>query len=399
MSSILIVSPTPTHPATAGNRVRIAALADAMSELGHDVHLLYLAREAGDLEAMRAAWGERLTVVPSQPAQNRGPVRRVRQAIRRFGRRLGVDAAWRYGIDAWYEPALDRALGDLLARSRFAAVMVEYVFLSRALERVGPGVLRILDTHDVFSNRHRMYLDQGQAPAWFSCSPGQEARALRRADVVVAIKEAEAEYFRTLTAGPVVTVGHIARVLAPSCVPVSARHTIAILGSANAINLESTRWFVSEVLPGVRRRVPEATLVVAGSVCDGLEDAPGVRRMGVVEDVGEVYRDAAVVVNPMRYGTGLKIKTVEAMGYGKALVTTPVGAEGLERPDGAGFRIAESAADFIEAVATLLEHEDQRLEAERAAQAHLKTYNDQALRQLTEVLASASASGREAITQ
>lgn len=398
MSSILIVSPTPTHPATAGNRVRIAALADAMRQLGYDVDLLYLARESGDLDAMRAAWGEGLTVVESRP-EARGLVRRLRRAARRLGRRAGVDAAWRFGIDEWYEPGLDRALRALLQRTRYAAVMVEYVFLSRALEAVPPGTLRILDTHDVFSNRHRMYLAEGRTPAWFSCSPQQEARALGRADVVVAIKESEADYFRTLTPGPVVTVGHIARALTPSCVPDAGRHTIAILGSANAINLESTRWFVTEVLPGIRRRVPDVSVVVAGSVCEGLDDAPGVRRLGVVDDVGDVYRSAAVVVNPMRYGTGLKIKTVEAMGYGKALVTTPVGAEGLERSAGPGFRVAASADEFVEAVAGLLECEEARRTAERAARAHLEEYNDQALRQLTEILARASGNGREAIAQ
>lgn len=382
MNSILMISPTPTHPATAGNRVRIAALAEAIGRLGYHLDLVYLTRESGDREAMSAAWGNRLITVEHRPARPR----RVHRLLRRLGRRLRLDAAYRFGIDDWYEPALDDAVRRLLAERRYAAVIVEYVFLSKALELVPPGTRRILDTHDVFSNRHRMYLEQGRTPAWFSCTPAQEAAALRRADTVVAIKESEASYFRSLTDRPVVTVGHIAPVFPSSCLDAAASRTIAVLGSANAINVQSTRWFLSAVFPEVRARVPDATLMVAGSVCDGLEEAPGVRLLGVVDDVADVYRSAAVVINPMRYGTGLKIKTVEALGYGKAVVTTTVGAEGLEGDGESGFRIADTPREFARAVAQLLEDESARADLERSGRAYLEGYNAAALAQLAGVL-------------
>lgn len=122
------------------------------------------------------------------------------------------------------------------------------------------------------------------------------------------------------------------------------------------INVHGLSWFMDQVLPAVRRRVPDAELWLAGGIGDRIgRSVAGVRRLGFVEDLAEVYRRAAVVINPQRFGTGLSIKSVDALLHGRPLVTTASGARGLEEGANAAFRQVDSAEEFGDALVELLD--------------------------------------------
>ena len=135
---VLAVSPTPTHPQDAGNRARIHALLRGLKAAGHAVHLCLLLREnpsPAALAAMRAEWDE-VTEVP----HDRGRERRSLGEL--------------HAVDDWITEEAEAAFAALAARRPgFDLVLVEYVFLSRALEHFGPGVRKVIDTHDVFGWR------------------------------------------------------------------------------------------------------------------------------------------------------------------------------------------------------------------------------------------------------
>ncbi|HEY6838482.1 MAG TPA: glycosyltransferase, partial [Geobacteraceae bacterium] len=84
-------------------------------------------------------------------------------------------------------------------------------------------------------------------------------------------------------------------------------------------------------------------------------------------DLTDEYRRAAIVINPIVAGTGLKIKSVEALCHGKALVTTVNGAEGIACADEPPFVVAHDWKDFAEAVVTLLENGQRRLALQKRA--------------------------------
>jgi glycosyltransferase involved in cell wall biosynthesis len=139
------------------------------------------------------------------------------------------------------------------------------------------------------------------------------------------------------------------------------------------INVHGITWFIEQVLPLVRRHVPEAELWLVGGICDRFgRDIPGVRCFGFVDRLDDLYRRVAAVINPQRFGTGLSIKSVDALAHGAPLVTTSSGARGLE--DGAGpgpgaaFLQADSHEAFGECMIRLLQDPTQadRL-AERGA--------------------------------
>ena len=348
MRRILLISPVPTHPPDAGNRARVLSMSTILREIGHDVYFMHVEQEWGDSQAMRANWGDRY--VPVEYTWQQSVVRLV---ARRIAWTVWRDRAYLTGLDECYDPAIDTAIDTLDGRVGFDAVIVEYVFMSRALLRFRNDVLKVIDTHDVFANRHRQFLRNNQPPAWFSFSPRDEAKGLNRAHTVLAIQPDEAADFRARIARPVVTVGHAVALQALPATGVVAGRILSV-GSANSINVASLKWFVAEVLPLIHAQQPAAELALAGIVCRRFPEAPGVRLLGTMDDLAPAYASAEVVVNPIQFGTGLKVKTLEALGYGRALVTTPCGAAGLEEGAGTAFKVAADARSFADEVLRLL---------------------------------------------
>jgi succinoglycan biosynthesis protein ExoO len=152
------------------------------------------------------------------------------------------------------------------------------------------------------------------------------------------------------------------------------------VGSRHEGNYQSVTGFLSAVFPELRQRFPDLEFDIVGSIGSRLGDPPtGCNVVGSVDDLEPYYGRAWVVVNPIIWGTGLKIKTVEALAFGKPLVTTPVGAEGLEEGSGTAFLVAESPAETARSISLLLDDESLRRRISSAAISSIRDYNDTAL--------------------
>ena len=382
MARILVISHAPTHPANSGNRARVYSLLNALQGAGHEV-CLFLLDDGGDndKEAMARTW-DRFWAFPY-----RFPAPGLRRGMRGLvSRLLKVDRYLPYGVDDWYNGGLDQRLRQLGGAVAFDVVMVEYVFFSKALVCF-PGALKILDTHDIFGDRHRLFLRHGQRPSWFYTTAAEEGKGLNRADVILAIQEREKAFFSSLAADKrVMTVGHTTRIAPPAPgKPFSNR--LLFIGSDNDVNRHALAYFLDEVWPAIRTRSPATQLEVVGTICRRYRRLPeGCRATGPVDDLGACYAQADVVINPVRFGTGLKIKNVEALGYGMPLVTTGVGAEGIEEGSGRAFWVADSREDFFEKTCRLLEDEPARQRLAEAALTFARSYNDRATRPLLEFI-------------
>jgi glycosyltransferase involved in cell wall biosynthesis len=99
--------------------------------------------------------------------------------------------------------------------------------------------------------------------------------------------------------------------------------------------------------------------------------------MPVVPDVADAYAKSDLVVVPIRFGTGLKIKTIEAMGRGLPTVSTTVGAEGLEEAHESALMIADSPAQFTAAILRLLQDETERRRLSEESLAFARRWNSQ----------------------
>jgi glycosyltransferase involved in cell wall biosynthesis len=149
-------------------------------------------------------------------------------------------------------------------------------------------------------------------------------------------------------------------------------YTILFLGSfRHTPNQVAIEWFTREVLPLVRARVPEAKLLLAGSDPPPRhafpDDGQSIELLGFVEDIQSLFSECAVFVCPIRSGSGVRVKLLEAFASGIPVVSTRLGAEGLARTDGEFCALADDPAGFAESVVRLLE--DPKAAAEMAARA------------------------------
>jgi|TARA_B100000315_G_scaffold258274_1_gene309835 glycosyltransferase involved in cell wall biosynthesis len=309
---------------------------------------MHVEREASDVNLMRAEWKERYLRVPYTE-----PYDAFANFRRKVARKLGLGCAYRYGIDDWYDPATDDYIQRFLSNNQVDVVIVEYVFMSRALLQLPAHIFKIIDTHDVLANRDKRFTANNMRPTWFSCSQREETKGLNRADVVIAIQNQEAKHFNSTTSTKVVTVGHPVELYkAPADQIIKGR--ILLISSANLINVESAHWLINSVLPLIQKKCPGAELAIGGTICQRLTPTPGVRLLGPLDKLSPVYASAQVVVNPMRFGTGLKIKSIEALGHARPLITTTCGSEGLDQSRSDAFRIADEPKLFAQAVIGLL---------------------------------------------
>ena len=248
--------------------------------------------------------------------------------------------------------ALVATLVQLQSSLRPCAVIAEYIWMTRGLPLLDPGLLTVIDTIDVFSTYHEKVGTFG-VPGW-DVPPEEEARRLARAKVIVAIQREEAQILSALAPDrEVLTAGVDFEVIEHGDWPPDP--IVFCVGSDNPRNMLGLRDFLRFAWPEIRSAVPDARLAVAGSVGVAVPDyAQGVDVLGHIDDLAPLYLRARVVVNPAAAGTGLKVKTVEALSHLRPIVTWPNGLEGLP-PDLAELvPPAQDWFDFAERVITRL---------------------------------------------
>ncbi len=123
-------------------------------------------------------------------------------------------------------------------------------------------------------------------------------------------------------------------------------------------NVDGAVAFCQRVLPAIRERVPGVEVAIVGNHPDpavrALERLPGVRVTGFVPDVAPWFQSAAVLVVPLRFGGGTRLKILEALRWRRAVVSTPAGCEGLDPVPGKHLIVASSDAEFAAAVVELV---------------------------------------------
>jgi len=291
------------------------------------------------------------------------------------------------GNDPFPEAEFDRAalrtrVTAILATSRFDLVVVEHSELASILggELQTWGGPRAADLHNamyLLTQRRRRLQEVGRRrPSVSGWRLVQQVRAREREIVrsysrVIAVSEIDrAALQRLVPRKPVdvipngVDVEYFGAVGSSPGSDPSATSTLVFTGSLwYHPNIDAMKYFVAEIWPLIRGRRPEVQLHIVGgdptAEVEALGERDGVSVFGSVPDVRPYLAAGSVAIVPLRLGAGTRLKILEALAAGRPVVSTSLGAEGLDLRDGHDLLLADTPLAFAEAVVRLLEQPEE----------------------------------------
>lgn len=242
----------------------------------------------------------------------------------------------------------------------------------------------VLDCHNVDYARFKMEMNTFSWPKRLLGSLLAEklrlleANAVQQADLTLACSELDQRYFaQFVTKEKVIVV--------PNGVDVSKIHprfsveaknpTVLFLGNLSYVpNQEGIFFYLQHVRPLVKKKFPGLETVIIGKnseqVCQGFSDKDhSIHVKGFVSSTKPFIDDATVCVCPLLSGSGTRLKLLEYMAYGKAIVSTSIGAEGLSVEHGKHLLLADSAEQFADSIARLISDTKLSLQLGKAARA------------------------------
>ena len=218
------------------------------------------------------------------------------------------------------------------------------------------------------ASRFVVDLDEDEEPLLRAFGEDGEADAFHRlvrawlpdADAVLTASPLESDTLREgYQLDNLVTVPNAMRPMAKTRAPKETGSHLLFVGNLTyPPNLEAASILVNDVLPLVRRRRPDATVDLVGSIAPSNVDhlgRPGVTIAGLVPDVTPWYARAAAVVVPLRHGAGTRLKVLEAFAYRRPVVATPVAVAGLAVDDGDEVLISDTPSGLARAVTSILD--------------------------------------------
>ncbi|MEI8245070.1 MAG: glycosyltransferase [Lentisphaerota bacterium] len=235
-----------------------------------------------------------------------------------------------------------------LKKSRPDAIIVVYADLGYVLDGLALNCLKVVDTIDVMHLQNKSYTKWGIEKPYI-ISQEEERTALKRFDIVIAIQDQEKIVFQKLCPDKqVITILpwlQVKRVSTKS----NTEKNILFLGFNNSFNIHGINKFLAEIWPDVLLAQPEAKLLIGGKISGEIDASQyrNVECLGFFKDLDDFYRLGEITINPVVAGSGIKIKTLEALTRGKICISSSHSAEGLDTFIGHGLDIADTNEEFV----------------------------------------------------
>jgi hypothetical protein len=340
MRNILIIAPFPSHPVNAGNRTGLITYIDLLKGMGYNVQYLWISENYHhseiELNLTKNYWEDNFYFY------HKNILNCLLERIRRVNL---FKKPGNYSLDEKYPIGIKKFLLAILRREQFDAVIINYVFFSKLFNFL-KNEKKILFTHDVFTNKYEKTGD-----TWFSLNPLDEAKGLNRAEIILSVQEEETIFYRFLTNKKIFTIY--------CCLPICQTPFIGVqnneykllyLASDNRYNFESIKYFYNEIFLELKKKFPHIKLIVGGKICNTIEYIKdnSIELQGNISDLYQFYCQADICINPTFNGTGIKIKTFEALSFGKILVAHPHSVIGVFEKERIPVFLAENKVEYIE---------------------------------------------------
>jgi glycosyltransferase involved in cell wall biosynthesis len=280
-----------------------------------------------------------------------------------FNRPQSIDyerALWKEGIETADAVDYHRLIKQRNARVAIVSrpTMAE-VFIHR-IRRASSETRIIFDTVDLHFRRLQREYELTGNPEALAASGRDlelERRFARESDLVWCASAEDKQALEHEAAGTKIELVPTIHELRDAGQPFESRHDLLFIGNlAHRPNVDGLIFFMNEVYPRLRQRLPQIQLDIIGDFPPteiSAFNSEDVRVRGYVPNTEPYLRSRRVFIAPLRFGAGIKGKIGEAMSYGIPVVTTSIGAEGFGVTDGVELMIADDAGLFAQALERL----------------------------------------------
>ncbi len=385
---ILFLTAQLPEPPHAGGALRTSGLMRGVHAAGHTIHLLSFADH--ESTAGLSALAEYCAAVEVVPPPHRTITVRLRDIFfTRF-----ADMQRRF-----YSPAYVEKLTACLTAQQFDLIQIESLEMAAYLpliRQLQPHTPLIYDSFNAEYDLQRTIFEserrsvRGLPGALYSFIQWRrlsrfEREVCQTVNHTIAVSQTDADAFARLVPNSPVSVVpngiHVADYTATTSPLDLGPHALVFTGSMSyRPNVDAALWFANHILEQIRARVPDVRFFVVGSHphprLDALRERDDIEITGWVPEVNSFLHAAAVYVVPLRMGSGTRLKLLQAMAAGQAVVSTPMGAQGLDVRDGVELRLADTADDFAQAVIDLLQDRPRCQNLGQAAAEYVKINYD-----------------------
>ena len=355
---ILFLSPTVPFPLTDGGRIRVFNLLKQIAEKS-DVTLLALETQPTDADGVTELQqlGIQVHLVPNAPTLPRVSFGTL---VNAFRKRQPITVA-RYDL-----PVYRQKFRELVATKNFD--LVHYEMFHTAQFRTEVDLPSVLSQQNVDSAIWRRLCGETANPFYKFAYWTQQLAFQRyervlspKFDAVTCTSDIDAAVFQRHCAADTIEIipnGVDVTHYQPDFTSEAPAHLIYIGSMDWYPNEDAVAFFADEVLPGIQDKVPDVQFSIVGgnpsARVQKLTAREGVVVTGRVPEIKPYFAEATVFVVPLRIGSGTRLKILEALAMAKAIVSTSVGAEGLDLKDGEEIFIADEPTAFADAVTRLL---------------------------------------------
>jgi len=361
-------------PQNTGNRIRTARM---IEELGKENDIILVTyRFPGDTDAdvaQTARCCHRLEVIPFYESQKKS-------LLFYYELWRNLFEPYPYIVSKYVSRHMTEAVRRVYQEEKPDLVMCDYLQSCEGLRQI-PEVPFLLFEHNVeaaifdqLADRapnfaSRAYIRHQAKKLW-----RYEEDLCRRAAHVVAVSDVDKEVYKTrfgVTSCDTIPTGVDVHSFRPSPTPCHLNNLVFTGSMDWMANQDGMFWFVRDVFPHIRKEIPDCVFTIVGRNPPPeilkLGELPGVHVSGTVDDIRPYVHGAKVYLVPLRIGSGTRLKLLEALAMGKAIVSTTIGAEGLPVEHGKNIVLADGVQDFAQQTVALLRDTERRRKLEQNA--------------------------------
>jgi len=274
-------------------------------------------------------------------------------------------------ICEWHRHELIPLVKLAVAQNKYDLIHVEHTNIAHWLHEIASDLPKVIVSHNVKTIMWKRYADHAHGKLKrkyerdYKRFKEYEGKYLNDFDCVCAVSETDREAFDDICNGSVpiklVPNGCDTVYFKPDSSSVITGEMVFAGTMYYDANIDAMLFFCDKILPLIQAQFPSCHVTIVGrnppNEIIALEKLGNVKVTGFVKDVRPYLKSANVIVVPLSQGSGTRLKILDAMAMGKAIVSTTIGAEGIDYGNGKNIMIADEPEDFAKCVLDLIRNE------------------------------------------